>query len=733
MIRKLHRWPGLIAAAFLILLALSGTMLSVFPSIEAVSAPKPVASQSVGELAALVLKTHPTLEQIKRAPSGKITAWWFDGDTPGSAVVDPATGQDAGSADPSAVEQWLINLHRSLFLNDNGRIVTAIAAAALLVLSLSGVVLVSRRVGGMRNWFTRLRGPFAGRVHSELARIAVPVLLLTAATALWMTAATFDLLPSDEANAAFPATLSGQTAFPVDQIAALKDTPVSQLRDLTLPAVGDAQDVYTLTTATGMGYLDQGTGATLAWAGNGPWARAYEWIYLLHTGQGAAIWGLLLGALMLSMPALAITGTLTWVKGRRGRPRLRGMASATVAQTVILVGSEGGSTWGFATTLAQALQAGGQSVHLAALNSFAPDRYTTAQRLVVMTSTWGDGDAPTSARGALERLAAATPSLPMAILGFGDSSFPNFCGFATEFETLARAKGWQLCLPESRIDRESPQEFARWGLAYGAEIGLPLELHHQPSLPRIEPLTLISRRDYGEAVQAPAAILRFALPKRGLWARLTGKGLGRFQAGDLLGIVPEGARVPRYYSLASASGDGFVEIVARKHPGGLCSGQLMALQPGDAVQAFIRPNPDFHPDRATTPLILIGAGTGIGPLAGFIRKEGARRPVHLWFGARHPDTDLFYGKELGEWSDQGRLSGLTTAFSRSGKRIYVQDALRQDGDILRELISIGARIMVCGGRDMAHGVQAALGDILAPIGLTAAGLKSEGRYAEDVY
>jgi sulfite reductase (NADPH) flavoprotein alpha-component len=160
---------------------------------------------------------------------------------------------------------------------------------------------------------------------------------------------------------------------------------------------------------------------------------------------------------------------------------------------------------------------------------------------------------------------------------------------------------------------------------------------------------------------------------------------------------------------------------------------LMALQPGDSVQAFIRLNPDFHPDSATTPLILIGAGTGIGPLAGFIRTQGARRPVHLWFGARHPDTDLFYGKELADWSDQGRLSGLTTAFSRSGKRIYVQDALHQDAEALRELILIGARIMVCGGRDMAKGVQAALGEILAPIGITAAELKSEGRYAEDVY
>jgi sulfite reductase (NADPH) flavoprotein alpha-component len=49
------------------------------------------------------------------------------------------------------------------------------------------------------------------------------------------------------------------------------------------------------------------------------------------------------------------------------------------------------------------------------------------------------------------------------------------------------------------------------------------------------------------------AILRFALPKASLWQRLTGQGLARFEAGDLLGILPEGSAVPRFYSLASGS------------------------------------------------------------------------------------------------------------------------------------------------------------------------------------
>jgi hypothetical protein len=57
--------------------------------------------------------------------------------------------------------------------------------------------------------------------------------------------------------------------------------------------------------------------------------------------------------------------------------------------------------------------------------SLAPDA-------VVFTATWGDGDAPASARGALERIAEAAPraGVPMVVLGFGDRSFPGFCAFA---------------------------------------------------------------------------------------------------------------------------------------------------------------------------------------------------------------------------------------------------------------------------------------------------------------
>ena len=733
MIRALHRWPGLVALILVTVLALSGAALSVFPLAERLTAQQPVAGQSVADLAARVAAAHPGLEEIRRSPSGTITAWWFDGGTPGSAVIDPATGANVGSADPNQMERWLTNLHRSLFLDDAGRLVMAAGAAAMLVLALSGAVLVARRTGGWRRWFARLRGPLAGRLHVELARVAVLGLALSAATALWMTASTFDLLPDGALRPADPAAVSGQMAFPLEQMAALQDVPVNTLRKLSFPYAGDAQDMFTLSTDAGTGLIDQGTGGLLSWADLTPWQQVSETIYMLHTGQGAAVLGLVLGLIALIVPVMGVTGALIWAAGRRGRPRLRDNAPASRAQTVILVGSEGGSTWGFAATLARALRGAGQAVHVAPMLAFDPTRYPKAERFLILAATYGEGDAPASAKGFLDRLARMAPTAPLAVLGFGDRSFPAFCAFAAKVEAAARAKGWAVLLPMDTVDRQSPQDFARWGRALGQAIGVTLELDRQPARPVAASLTLVSRRDYGEAVQAPTAILRFALPRATLWARLTGRGFARFQAGDLLGILPEGSTVPRFYSLASGRRDGFVEIVVKKHPGGLCSGQLLALEPGDAVQAFLRRNPGFHAGRGRAPLILIGAGTGIGPLAGIIRANTRRRPVHLVFGMRHADSDFLYGEDLTTWQAEGRLTQLSTAVSRGARPHYVQDALRAEAAQVAEAIRKGARIMVCGGRDMAQGVAQALDDILAPMGLTPAMLKAGGRYVEDVY
>jgi len=734
-LRHLHRWPGLLAALLVLVLALTGAALSLYPALERVATPQAESALSVADLAARVASAHPGLEQIRRAPSGRVVAWWFDAGKPGAAVIDPATGADIGNPDPAFGLRFLTDLHRSLFLGDTGRITAAVGAALMLALSLSGVWLVARRMGGWNRWFARTRGPFAGRLHVELARFAVGGLILSSVTALWMTASIFELIPD---VAAEPAPVQAAANLPplgFAQIPLLAETPANALKELSLPTRSDPTDTFSLTTEGGTALIDPGTGQILSSVTPGFFERVSEIMIMLHTGQGAPVLGLLLGLMALSVPALGLTGLQQWLASLRSATRIRHNARADAAETVILVASEGGTTWGFAKTLHKALTATGQSVHAGPLATFDPSRYAHARRYLILAATYGEGEAPTSAKGVAERIAVlkAAPSAPVAVLGFGDRSFPHFCAFAETLRGAVQAKGWAELLPMGTVDRQSPQDFARWGRDLGVVLGLPLELSHLPERPKSTSLTLIARRDYGAEVQAPTSILRFALPRQRLWQRLSGQGFARFEAGDLIGILPRGSDLPRFYSLASSRRDGFVEICVRRHPGGLCSGQLTDMVPGDTIEGFLRENPSFRPQKGRKPVILIGAGTGVGPLAGFIRANRRGRPMHLYFGARAPQSDLLYGEELQDWQAEGRLSALTTAYSRHGAKTYVQDALRADAAGLARLLSSGAQIMVCGGRDMATSVRETLTEILATIGHTPATLKAEGRYAEDVY
>ncbi len=736
MIRVLHKYIGLFATILLLVLALSGVALSVVPAWDKLISPTLVETElTVGELAARIAVHYPEVEQIRRAPSGEITAYYYANDQPGAVVVDPATGAGLSDYEFSPIVRWLKDLHRSLLLGDSGRIAMGVAAAGMLLLSISGAFLLARRMGGWRKVFAPARGTLSNRLHVKAGRLSIIGLLVASLTAIYLVLGTFDILPQKTARAPFPAAVSGEMGLGPADMQALADVPVRELRSLIFPYAGDPSDVFTLTTNAGEGYIDQGTGIMLAWDDASTLQQVTEFIYLLHTGEGAWFWGVVLGLMVLGAPVLAVTGLIMWIKARRARPSLPKGVPAQKADTIILVGSEAGSTWGFAGTLMSGLIAKGHGVHAAPLSRFAPEKYSHAKQIIVLAATYGNGEPPASAKGFLDKLAAleTAPKAKLAVLGFGDRQFPEYCAYAKDIEAQATEMGWETLLPLDTVDQQSPQDFGRWGKALGEALGHELELAHVPVQPRTHRLKLVSRRDYGLEVQSPTSILRFALPRASLITRLRGRGWKRFKAGDLLGIIPEGSNIARLYSLASGTQDGFVEICVRKHSHGLCSGQLFDLAIGDEIAAFIRPNPAFAPAKNRKPVILIGAGTGVGPLAGFARANHKKRPMQLYFGIRHPESDYLYEDEIGQWQSEGKLSKVSIAASRLKQVEYVQHILQRDGANVAAQIKNGAQVLVCGGRGMAGGVAEALQEILAPHGLTPAELKAQGRYLEDVY
>ncbi|WP_425619244.1 sulfite reductase subunit alpha [Anatilimnocola sp. NA78] len=169
--------------------------------------------------------------------------------------------------------------------------------------------------------------------------------------------------------------------------------------------------------------------------------------------------------------------------------------------------------------------------------------------------------------------------------------------------------------------------------------------------------------------------------------------------------------------------------------------------PGDEVRVFVQPSPKFRiPSEGTTPMIMVGPGTGIAPFRAFLQERhalGLKGPAWLVFGNQHFDYDFLYRDELSLWLDQGVLSRLDLAFSRDqAEKLYVQHKMLDNAADMWQWLQQGAHFFVCGdAKKMAADVDQALQAIvMTQGGKTAveakqyvAQMAKDKRYHKDVY
>lgn len=740
--RGIHTWLGLASLVLVVVLALSGSVLSVAPVIDRLSPNvQSTGGQSVADLVGKMNLAGLEPDRLTRGPSGAVKLSYFDASgAPQDSYVNVTTGALSGPVNKgSAFWVTLKDLHRALFLRDTGRGIAGFGALALAVVSLAGVFVMATRMGGFTRLFDRVQGRPSARWHSIVSRVVLLPLLLSSLTGFYMMLTDLNVLPVSRIESLQrPESTQGLPAVSPGTLKGLADIPLDQLMTLQFPFAGDTFDIFTATTASGLTLVDQFTGKVLETVPATPSMKIHAWFYALHTGKGMAVVGVILGIAALSVPLLGVTGVLIWWARRRRKVRIADNAAASAADIIVLVGSEGGSTWGFARSLHRDLTAAGHKVHTAAMNGFG-GHYTHAKHVLFLAASYGNGHAPSSADQFLARLADLPdrPQWSYAVLGFGDRAFPHYCEFAKDVDAALTAQGIARALELELINRQSPQAFATWGNDLSPVVGTPLGLSHEVELPPTQTLTLTGRKVYGTEVQAPTAILTFSRepgPRPNLWSRIFGTGKSAFfEPTDLLGILPPGSNVPRYYSVSSDASDDTVEICVRQQIGGECSGLLHQMPIGSQIQAFVKENPDFRPAPGRQPVIMISAGTGIAPFVGLIRANAARRDMHLFWGGRSAQSDFLYQDVLAQCHDDHHLSSLTTAFSRDAEQAYVQDKLRDDADRLTGLIRKGAAVMVCGGDAMAQAVAAEFNTLLAPLGLSTHQLRTRKLYLEDIF
>jgi len=148
---------------------------------------------------------------------------------------------------------------------------------------------------------------------------------------------------------------------------------------------------------------------------------------------------------------------------------------------------------------------------------------------------------------------------------------------------------------------------------------------------------------------------------------------------------------------------------------GACSSYLAdQIDIDSKVSVFIEKNPAFKlPANEETPVILVGAGTGVAPYRAFLQHREANNQkgkTWLFFGERSFHSDFLYQVEWQKLLKDGYLEKIDVAFSRDqDQKVYVQHRLIEKQKEIFEWLGRGANIYLCGDmKHMARDVQNAM-------------------------
>ena len=225
-------------------------------------------------------------------------------------------------------------------------------------------------------------------------------------------------------------------------------------------------------------------------------------------------------------------------------------------------------------------------------------------------------------------------------------------------------------------------------------------------------------------------------------------------AQDFIGLLRP--MPPRLYSIASSlsahAEEVHLTVAVVRYEGngrkrkGVCSSYL-AERVGDTIPCYLHPNKNFKlPEDSSTPIIMVGPGTGIAPFRAFIEERqatGAKGQNWLFFGDRSQNTDYLYGNEWESYQKEGILNELDLAWSRDQQeKVYVQHKMLEKKAELWSWLQNGAVFYVCGDASrMAKDVDQALRTVAQDEGSMneeeattwIKGLQKERRYLKDVY
>ncbi len=141
-------------------------------------------------------------------------------------------------------------------------------------------------------------------------------------------------------------------------------------------------------------------------------------------------------------------------------------APQQAAVLTILYASQTGNAKGVASKIKAAAEAQGVAVQLQDIASYKTNGLVKEKFLIIVTSTYGEGEPPESAvsfhKFLFGKKAPKLPDLQYAVLGLGDTSYEFFCKTAQDFDEQLEALGAKRLFARADLDVDYAEAAATW-------------------------------------------------------------------------------------------------------------------------------------------------------------------------------------------------------------------------------------------------------------------------------
>ncbi|CAM3824807.1 Nitrate reductase [Pseudomonas reidholzensis] len=371
--------------------------------------------------------------------------------------------------------------------------------------------------------------------------------------------------------------------------------------------------------------------------------------------------------------------------GLFAQPALAPSAVPEAPRHRVLWASQTGNGEALAERCAQRLREAGLAVELSCMEAVSPSQLQGAASVVLIASTFGDGEAPDSGSAFWQALhgeqAGQCAELPYAVLALGDSSYGEFCGFGRKLDARLAELGGRRLLARVDCEPDFDAAFSAWLDALLPELGTTAS-----PVTVAEPAPLAT---YSKAQPWQAALLENTLlngpgatkETRQLVFDLSGSTFS-YQAGDALGVWPRNCPQLVEELLTLMQMDGQTRVELKGHPAMALATALeehleIAKVTPAQLQVFAETAEDLRRLLQPAQKAELKDWLWGRQLADVLREFPQRLPLATWLDLLKPLQPRLYSISSGPSAHPGQVH-LTVSTVRHGQRKGVCSAFLAD-------------------------------------------------------